>query len=51
MVARIAPGTPPRMNPIKVAVVKTGPGVICPMATASSICCSVSQPRFCTNSS
>ena len=49
-VARRAPGVPPRMNPINVAVVKTGPGVICPMATASMSCLSVSHPRRLTKS-
>jgi hypothetical protein len=30
-----APGTPETRYPTKVAVLKTGPGVNCPMATAS----------------
>ena len=30
-----APGTPARIYPMKVAVVKTGPGVTCPIAMAS----------------
>jgi len=33
-VAASAPGAPSRRYPIKVAVVKTGPGVTCPTATA-----------------
>src|SRR5580704_15694184 len=35
---------------MKVAVVKTGPGVNCPTATASISCCSVSQWRWLMNS-
>ncbi len=49
MVAAIAPVTPFICQPIKVAVDKTGPGVICPTATASIKACLVSQP-FATNS-
>jgi hypothetical protein len=49
-VARNAPDAPPRMNPIKVAVVKTGPGVTWPIATASINCWSVSQPKRITKS-
>ena len=41
-VASRAPGTPSNRYPMKVAVVKTGPGVICPTATASINCCSES---------
>src|SRR5581483_105185 len=43
-VARSPPETPPRRYPMKVAVVRTGPGVIWPMAIASNSCWSVSQP-------
>src|SRR5262249_5082409 len=42
-VATIAPLIPPTRYPMNVAVVKTGPGVICPTATASSNCFSVSK--------
>jgi len=35
IVARIAPGIPLIKYPINVAVVNTGPGVNCPIATAS----------------
>ncbi|MFM2432922.1 MAG: hypothetical protein RLZZ511_4136 [Cyanobacteriota bacterium] len=38
IVAAIAPPLPAKRYPTKVAVVKTGPGVICPMATASRSC-------------
>jgi len=49
MVAAIAPVIPFICQPIKVAVDKTGPGVICPTATASINACLVNQP-FATNS-
>ena len=49
MVAAIAPEIPFICHPIKVAVDNTGPGVICPTATASINTCLVSQP-FATNS-
>ena len=42
-VAKTAPHPPPTTYPMNVAVVNTGPGVTCPMATASTSCCSVSQ--------
>ena len=44
-----SPG-PERTYPMKVAVVKTGPGVTCPTATASISCASVSQWSRCTRS-
>lgn len=44
MVAANAPASPFICHPINVAVDRTGPGVICPTATASSNCCWVSQP-------
>src|SRR5262249_19608105 len=43
-VATVAPGNPPNKNPTNVAVVNTGPGVICPTATASISCPSLNQP-------
>jgi hypothetical protein len=43
-VASRAPGNPPSRYPIKVAVVKTGPGVTCPIAMESINYWSVSQP-------
>jgi hypothetical protein len=49
-VAAIAPGVPAIRYPMKVAVVKTGPGVTWPTATASSSCASVSHPSRCTRS-
>jgi hypothetical protein len=36
MVAATAPGTPPKIYPMNVAVERTGPGVNCPIATAAS---------------
>ena len=48
-VAASAPVTPFICQPIKVAVDNTGPGVICPIATASIITCLLSQP-LATNS-
>ena len=48
-VAASAPVIPFICQPIKVAVDNTGPGVICPTATASINACLVSQP-FATNS-
>jgi len=38
-VATSAPLPPCRTYPMNVAVVKTGPGVTCPTATASNNCC------------
>jgi len=46
---KIAPIIPFICQPIKVAVDKTGPGVICPTATASISTCLVNQP-LATNS-
>src|SRR5271157_2006066 len=43
-VATAAPGGPPRMYPMNVAVDSTGPGVNCPIATASSNCRCVNHP-------
>ena len=43
-VASKAPGSPATMAPMAVAVVSTGPGVVWPMAMASSSCCAPSQP-------
>ena len=43
-VASKPPGRPATRYPIKVAEVKTGPGVTCPIEIASSSCCSVIQP-------
>lgn len=50
MVAKIAPGIPFNKYPIKVAVVNTGPGVNCPMATASNNCSIVNNPYLSINS-
>ncbi len=49
IVAASAPAIPFICQPMKVAVDKTGPGVICPTATASIKACLVNQP-FATNS-
>lgn len=43
-VAKAAPGTPANTYPMKVAAVRTGPGVNCPMAIALRSSCWVSQP-------
>lgn len=50
MVATTAPGTPARTQPMKVAVVKTGPGVNWPMATASRSWSWVRTPSCSTRS-
>ena len=50
IVATTAPAQPAITNPTNVAVVKTGPGVTWPTATASSSCRSVSQPSRWTRS-
>ncbi len=50
IVATSAPVGPPRMYPMKVALVKSGPGVICPTAIASRSCASLSQCQRSTRS-
>src|SRR6266436_7066181 len=50
IVATAAPTGPRSRYPRNVAVVKTGPGVTCPMATASTSCASVTQARCTTRS-
>ena len=50
IVANTAPKVFPSKYPIKVAVVKTGPGVNCPTATASINCWLVRTPTFFINS-
>jgi len=47
---RLAPTGPRSRYRRKVAVVKTGPGVTCPMATASTSCASVIHARCTTRS-
>ena len=49
-VATTAPRIPPRIKPMKVAVVNTGPGITWPTATASTSGASVNQPRCVTRS-
>ena len=51
IVAAIAPDASPICHPMNVAEEKTGPGVNCPTAMASTSCCFVSNPLLTSSAS